>query len=287
MKKAEILKALEGQGDTSDFILRSQDEENTFLENYSKGKIDTAISEVHKRYDEDLFKLTGKHKDGSEKTYDFNKRVLSEYIGKVQDFETQISTLKEQVKNSGGDKHLKTELESVQKQFKEYKEEREAEKAQYEKKYQKTLIRAEITKALGEFKLKTMDEDVRKVFLDKVVDDLVSTAEFRDDALVFLDSEQKVLRNKNNSLNPYSPKEILSEKLKSIVDAERRVEGVDFSKAIEKDKDGKFKVNVTRPDAVKTKTQVSEWLVKDGGFKRNTPEYMAAYAELSKDLPMS
>ena len=285
MKKAEIITKMEGQSDTSEFILRSTEEENTFLENYSKGKVDTAISELHSKYDQDIFDLVGLRKEATEKTYDFNKRIVKSLLDKSKDFEVQITTLKEKIKNNTGDEHLKTELASVQKLFKDFKEQAESEKANIETKYQKTLNRADIEKYIPEFKLKPMDEDVKKVFLDKIIDELSSMAQRQDEVLVFVDKEGKILRNKNNSLNPYSAKELLAEKLKNIIEGERKVEGVDFDKAVEKDKDGKFKVNIVRPDSIKTKVQVSEWLVKDGGFKRNTPEYQAAYAELAKDLP--
>ena len=84
MKKTEILTKLEGQSDTSEFILRTPEEENTFLENHKKSVIDTEISAVHKKYDDDIFEITGQRKETSEKTYDFNKKVLKSFKEKVR-----------------------------------------------------------------------------------------------------------------------------------------------------------------------------------------------------------
>ena len=66
MKKDEVLKFIEEKGD-ADFIIRTGDEDKTFLENYGKKieeeVIPSKISELHNRYDEDVFTVTGMKKN--------------------------------------------------------------------------------------------------------------------------------------------------------------------------------------------------------------------------------
>lgn len=71
-------------------MLRTKEEDETFINNYEKTVLPNkvkeladkqtsdAIKEVHNRYDNDLFELTGERKNHDEKTYAFLKRKLTE-----------------------------------------------------------------------------------------------------------------------------------------------------------------------------------------------------------------
>lgn len=86
------------------FIVRTQAEEQSYLNTYKTqviaDEIPGKIKEVHDKYDEDLFSLTGKRKNHSEKTYDFVKRVFNELkTSKIEDpvLKEQLTTLQTQL----------------------------------------------------------------------------------------------------------------------------------------------------------------------------------------------
>ena len=66
MKRDEVLKTIESKGDI-DYVVRTAEEEKTFLENYGKKieeeVIPSKISDLHNRYDEDVFSVTGLKKN--------------------------------------------------------------------------------------------------------------------------------------------------------------------------------------------------------------------------------
>jgi hypothetical protein len=297
MKKDEVLKVLEtAKGDES-FIVRTEAEEKTFLENFGKQieeeKIPSKISELHNRYDEDVFSVTGMKKNPTEKTYDFIKRVLGEMKTKAEkssSLEVEIAKLNQQLKDGTGDKKTLADLEAVQRAYKELEEKSKSEVETLKKASEQKEIRYELTSALSGFNFKKgITEPVRKAFVDQVINELTSIAEFREGKLVFLDKAGNPMRNAHNTLNPYTAKELLDERLKEIVDAGRVINnGPDIENEVikEYDKTGKLiKAAIVVPDSVKTKVDLGEFLVKSK-ILRGTPEYNMLYAEYSKNLPI-
>lgn len=80
--KDEVIAGMQAEGR----IIRTKEEEETFLTNYEKNtipakvqaEIGAKVKAVHDQYDNDLFELTGEKKAPNEKTYDFMKRKLAE-----------------------------------------------------------------------------------------------------------------------------------------------------------------------------------------------------------------
>ena len=296
MKKDEVLKYVETKGDES-FIVRTEAEEKTFLDNFGKQieeeKIPSKISELHNRYDEDVFSVTGLKKNPTEKSYDFIKRVLGDLKTKAEkanSFETEIASLKKQLADGTGDKKTLADLEAVQRAYKELEEKSKGEVETLKKISEQKEIRYELTSALSGFNFKKgITEPVRKAFVDQVINELTSIAELRDGKLVFLDKAGNPMRNAHNTLNPYTAKELLDERLKEIVDVGRKIDGgpdIESEVIKEYDKNGKLtKAVIVIPDSVKTKVALGEFLIKSK-ILRNTPEYNMIYAEYSKNLPM-
>jgi hypothetical protein len=295
MKKDEALKYIESKGD-ADLIVRTADEDKTFLENHAKKVeeevIPGKISELHNRYDEDIFSVTGVRKNATEKTYDFTKRVLNEFKTKAEKadlLEKEIADLKKQIKDGTGDKKTLSDLEAVQKAYKELQENSAKEVGELKKQNEQREIRYEITSALSGYAYKKgITEPVRKAFIDQVINELTNTAEMREGKLVFLDKAGNPMRNAHNALNPYTAKELLDERLKEIIDMGQKLNGgPDIENEITKEFDkGKLKrVVLVIPDSVKTKTALGEYLVSHK-ILRGTEEYKVAYAEYSPSLPM-
>ncbi len=296
MKRDEVLKTIESKGDI-DYVVRTAEEEKTFLENYGKKieeeVIPSKISDLHNRYDEDVFSVTGLKKNPTEKSYDFIKRVLGDLKTKAEktsSFETEIASLKKQLADGTGDKKTLADLEAMQTAYKTLEESKTKEVDSLKKTAEQKEIRYELTSALSGFNFKKgITEPVRKAFVDQVINELSSVAELRDGKLVFIDKAGNPMRNAHNALNPYSAKELLDERLKEIVDVGRKIDnGPDIEGAIEKeyDKNGKLiKAAIVVPDSVKTKVDLGEFFIKSK-ILRNTPEYNMLYAEYGKNLPL-
>ena len=296
MKKDEVLKVLEtAKGDES-FVMRTEAEEKTFLENYGKKieeeVIPSKISELHTRYDDDIFSVTGLKKNPTEKTYDFTKRVLAEFKTKAEKssvLDKEIADLKKQIADGTGDKKTLADLEAVQKAYKELGDTKEKELKDLRTQFEKYKDESEILSASsGLIFKKNIPETAIKSLVKQVINDLSSIASRVDGSLVFL-KDGIPMRNMNNALKPYTADELLKERLKDVLDTGRKAEGgpgVETELMKEYDKSGKLtKISILVPDSVKTKVALGEFLVSQK-IMRGTPEYNMLYAEYSKDLPM-
>ena len=284
--KEEIQNFIKEKGDSPEnFIIRTSDEEKTYLENFKSAEIERAIapkiSEVHSRYDEDILSVTGLKKRPEEKTYDFNKRVLAELKSKADkhpELEAEIASLKEKV-GKNADAKILADLENVRAEFAAFKTSKEKEVEDLRKETELSRKRAIIEAEVNSFEYDTtVKEGVLKVYRDNVINALLQASEFRDNNLVFLDEKGNPLRNQNNSLAPYTANEIVGERLKDVIKQKRVIPGAP------KVGDPKTPPK-TVPDSVKSKVQLSQHLMSEG-YKRGTKEYDELYSELGKDLPL-
>jgi hypothetical protein len=290
MDKAEALKYIETKGD-SKFVIRTEEEEATFLINHAKEieekTIPTKIKAVHDQYDQDVLSITGLKKDQTEKTYDFLKRVINSYktdAEKAKILEGEIAELKK----SGTDKKTLADLEQVRKAYKELEEGKTKEITTLKTDFDKYKNKSEILSALSGMTFKkSIEEDVRQSFTDRVIEDLSNMSARQDGKLVFLNADGTVMRNVHNALEPYTAKELLDERLKSIKETGKPANGgpgLEQEITFEKDDKGNIKkVNIVIPATVQYKEDLSEFLVKSG-LLRESPEYLAAYRDYSPGL---
>jgi|WetSurMetagenome_2_1015567.scaffolds.fasta_scaffold00103_43 hypothetical protein len=295
MKKDEVLKVLEtAKGDES-FIVRTEAEDKTFLENYGKKieeeVIPSKISELHTRYDDDIFAVTGLKKNPTEKTYDFTKRVLSEFKTKAEKssvLEKEIGELKKQLADGTGDKKTLADLEAMQRAYKELEDTKTKEVTELRTQFEKYKDESEIVAATSGMAFKkNIPEAAIKSLMKQIISDLTSIASRQDGKLVFL-KDGVPMRNPHNALNPYTADELLKERLKDVIDIGRKAEGgpgLESEIVKEYDKDKKLtKVTLLIPDSVKTKEDLSKFLVSQK-LLRGTQEYLLAYKEYSENLP--
>jgi hypothetical protein len=295
MDKTEALKYIETQGDKK-FVVRTEEEETVFLTNHAKEveekNIGPKIGEVHSRYDEDIFAVTGLKKNPTEKTYDFVKRVMGEFKTKAEKssvLEKEIGDLKKQIADGTGDKKTLADLEAVQKAYKELEDTKNKEVNTLKTEHEKFRMKADILSARsGLVFKKNIPEAAINSLVDQVVNDLINVGAYQDNKLVFLENGVPK-RNPHNALNPYTANDLLKERLKDVLDAGRKIEGgPDIDKELTKefDKTGKLtKIAMVIPDSVKTKENLSRYLI-EAGLLRGTEEYTLAYKEYSANLPM-
>lgn len=283
--KEEIAKFIEEKGDSpTNFIIRTPDEEKTYLDNFKTAEVEKAIgpeiSKLHSHYDDDIFAITGLRKRPDQKTYDFAKEILSDFKGraeKVKEYEDEIKILREKIEK-GTDPKALADLEKVRQDYAALKEQSEREikelKSQFEMTEKKTILES----AANAFEYdSSISKNVLAVYKDTVINELLSKSEKRDNVLIFLDDQGNPMRNTAKNLAPYTAEEIIAERLKDVIKQKRVLPGVP--------KPGEPPAKVTTvPDTVKTKIDLGNWLMKEG-LKRGTDEYNKAYADLSKDLP--
>lgn len=283
MKKQDILTKLESDKGDTDYVLRSTPEEQTFLENYKKSVIeaefDPQTSKIYKGIDDDIFEVLNERKKPTEKTYDFLKTKLKDLKSraeKVADMEAEIASLK----LSKPDDAKLQEIRDLQNQIKKIKAQHDDELSAFAKKTQKSLIKSDIERGLMDLKIKTsIPDSVKQVYVDRIIDELADNAEMRDNVIVFLDGEKKALRNPA-TMAPYTARELLKEKMKDLLETGHAQPGVGIPKdvpVVEKDANGKLKVNIQLPGNITTREEWGKYLVKEMGLKTTTPEYREAY----------
>lgn len=116
----EVVPKLSSRG----FIVRSADEEKSFLTSYLQrndvrdGIVAPAIKDLHDRYDNDIFELTGERKGANEKTYDFLKRKITEIkASKIEDpvLKEQLTTLQRSLEDK--EKNHKKVVEDIESKY--------------------------------------------------------------------------------------------------------------------------------------------------------------------------
>ena len=295
MTKDEILAILETKGD-AEFVLRTADEDKTFLDNYAdevaEKRAKSYEGKLHQKYDDDFYALTGKRKPEGMRTFDFIKNewmTVAQKAEKAEDLLHEKADLEKKIKEGSTDKKLVADLEQVRREYEALKMESDQKIQTIQTEHERFKIRGEILKARSELSFNDkIPEAAREALVERVVDDLVSKAEFRETQLYFVDGEGNPMRNKNNALNPYTAKELLQEQLKDILREKRKESGPPISDEINKkfDASGKLSsVALMLPDSIKTREQLGEFLITKG-ILRGTPEYYLAYKEYGEGMPV-
>ena len=208
----------------------SKNDENTVIGN--------KIGALHGQYDADILSVTGVSKKDGEKSYDYAKRVLADYKGKVETLQKQIekgsndAELKQQLKDA---KALETQLRS---QLSEKEKELVNTKSDYDKQLKSVHVDYAFNAATSGLKFKSgITEAVAKTLVNAAKSEVLSkgTPDFVDDgkggkSLVFRDASGNILTNPANNLNPYSVSELLmSTSIKDVIDTGRKQNGTGTS----------------------------------------------------------
>lgn len=198
--------------------------------------IGTKIGALHGQYDADVLGITGIAKNGTEKSYDYVKRVLSEYKTKVESanaIQTQldkakadVAKLTKQIADGEGNEAIKQQLKDSKNQVTQLQSQLTAkdkeltdQKTKYESQIKSTHVDYAFAAATSGIKFKTgITDAVQKVLVQSAKAEVLAkgTPDFIDDGqggkkLVFRGTDGNVLNNPNNNLNPYTAEELLME----------------------------------------------------------------------------
>ena len=195
--------------------------------------------EIYGGLDADILAASGIAKNGTEKTFDYAKRVIGEIktqAGNAAELQTQVSELTKEkarldaiIAKGGADAETKRQLEqtkadlaNVTKQYTDLKTEYDNAKSEHEKALFGLKIDGEFSKATAGLKFKAdLPASVTSVLLKQAVDKVKGmNPEYIDDGnggkvLAFMENGTPK-RNPENNLRPYTAAELVSAELKTM-----------------------------------------------------------------------
>ena len=197
--------------------------------------------EIYGGLDADILAASGIAKNGTEKTYDYAKRVIGEIkekAGKLDESLKQIDALSAEkarlekvIADGGADAETKrqltqaqTDLASVTKSFTELKAQYDEQKENHVKELFRIKLDSEFSRAISGLKFRA---DIPQNVTDVIVSQAIAKVkgmypEYIDDGkggkiLAFKDAENgAIMRNPEKNLNPYTASELVEKELKTM-----------------------------------------------------------------------
>lgn len=201
--------------------------------------IGAKTGEIYGGLDADILAASGMAKEGTEKTYDYAKRVIGaikEQAGAVAGLQTQVADLTKEkarlekvIADGGSDaetkkalNQAKADLANVTKEYTELKTKFDAAETEHAKALMDVRMDGEFSKATAGLKFKgDLPVAVTSVLLNQAIAKVKGMSpEFIDDGtgkgtkvLAFKDSTGAVMRNPATNLNPYTAAELVQKEL--------------------------------------------------------------------------
>lgn len=197
--------------------------------------------EIYGGLDADILAASGIAKNGTEKTYDYAKRVigeikekagkLDESLKQINELSTEKARLEKVIADGGADAETKrqltqaqTDLASVTKSFTDLKTQYDAQKEEHVKELFGIKLDSEFSRATSGLKFKA---DIPQSVTDVIVSQAIAKVkgmypEYIDDGkggkiLAFKDAENgAIMRNPEKNLNPYTASELVEKELKTM-----------------------------------------------------------------------
>lgn len=197
--------------------------------------------EIYGGLDADILAASGIAKNGTEKTYDYAKRVigeikekagkLDESLKQINELSTEKARLEKVIADGGADAETKrqltqaqTDLASVTKSFTDLKTQYDAQKEEHVKELFGIKLDSEFSRATSGLKFKA---DIPQSVTDVIVSQAIAKVkgmypEYIDDGkggkiLAFKDAENgAIMRNPEKNLNPYTASELVERELKTM-----------------------------------------------------------------------
>ena len=231
----ELLKAntaLAGLSDAqiSSIVEMSQNDEATV--------IGQKTGEIYGGLDADILAASGIAKEGTEKTYDYAKRVIAKIKGEAgnnAELQSQISELTkeknrlEEAVRKGGDAELRRELDkakadlaNVTGEYTALKTKYDTDKADHEKALFGMKVDGELAKATAGLKFKAdLPASVTEVLLQQALSKVKSfNPEYIDDGnggkVLAFNQNGATMRNPENNLRPYTAAELITKELRTM-----------------------------------------------------------------------
>ena len=213
--------------------------------------IGTKIGALHGQYDTDIFNITNTPKNNGEKSYDYLKRILSDYKNKADATSAiqtkldaankEVSELKTKIEKGSQDAVLKQQLRDaqnqviqLQSQLTKKQEELTTKEAEYKSEIKSAQVDFAFTNAVSGIKFKDgVSESVQKILINAAKNEILAkgTPDFIEGSdgnkkFVLRDENNNTINNPKNNLNPYTLKELIMEtSLKDVIDTGKQQPG--------------------------------------------------------------
>lgn len=211
----------------------------TLSQNDEDSVIGQKTGEIYGGLDNDILSASGIAKNGTEKTYDYAKRVIgeikaqagnaTELQGKVDALTAEKTRLEGIIAKGGSDAETKRQLETaradlanVTRQFNELKTKYDTAEADHTKAIFDLHLSGDLAAASAGLKFKAgLPKSATDVLLQQAIQTVKGmNPEYVDNGkggktLVFMENGA-IKRNPNNALNPYTAGELLTDTLKSM-----------------------------------------------------------------------
>jgi hypothetical protein len=268
---------LVGAVKSASYVVRTADEETQF--------IGTKTKEIYDGLDKDIFDTTGIQRNPTEKTYEYNKRVLGSLKEATTPLQTKIADLEKQIKDGNGNETLVAQLEALQAKETKYQEQlTQKDTALFQKD-----VKLDIRDGVRGIKFDpTVKDSVVKVLVDNATTAIINMAKQQQNAdgtttVVYIRDGKTVLNDKDQ---PADAAYILTDMLKDVVDAGHQGNGGGANPAGNPNpapRPGAIPTSV--PATVKTQSQLIIHL-KELGLKDGSKEFDDAFDKFSTGLPL-
>lgn len=208
----------------------------TLSQNDEAAVIAKKTSDIYGGLDADILVASGVEKSGGEKTYDYAKRVIGTLkksvdgakgnADKIATLEAEKAKLQAELEKGGGEELQKqlnqsqTDLKSVMEKYNTLKENYDKAQSDFAAKLLNTRLDADLAGAAKGLKIKSgIPSAAAEILMKQAFAKLkASRPEYMENAdgtqsLIFKDADGAVMRNPNNTLNPYTAAELLRKEL--------------------------------------------------------------------------
>jgi len=234
-----------------------EDEYTAAVSKVETDAINRTTSEIYNNIDKDLESFGYKKETPEEKTYDRNKKVITNLHAKVKDLE-------EKAKSNSGDAVLKQQLEAAQAAEKEAKEKLNG----IQKDYKIEKIRSNVESGLSG---KSYRKDFPKILIESTIktqkDSLINNAEYTAEGKIYFKGEDGKAILKTGTSDFATAGDILSERLKDLFDnggdpgsGSGSTPPIGTNTGV-KNPEGK---DIVVPETIKTKIALHDYLKKQG-----------------------
>jgi len=242
--------------------------------------------EIYDNFDRDIAEATGFKKEGTEKTYDFNKRVLATLKKDATDRQTKIADLEKSIAEGSGNATMQAQLADLQKKEADYQKTITDKDTQLFQKDVKLDIRDGLRDLTFDPSVK---DSVKKVMINNATDQILAMATTEKDAA----GKESIRYVRNGEVvlhkgQPATAADLLTEQLADLLDAGHQGQGGGSKGDPTPPRvgpDGKVIVPAARPATLKNQGDVLDWLIKLG-VPQNTDEFDKAFDTHAKGLPM-
>lgn len=258
--------------------------------------INTKIGEHHGLIEKDVEEASGVKKNNGEKSYDYVKRVITDFKTKtvvptelqtkITTQESKIADLEKKIAEGKGNeavaqklKDAEDKLNALNTQYETDKTTWATEKTTWAVEKSNIEVQSALKEATVSLKFKagypdsvqkTLVKSAKETILGQYKADFVQTGD--ESILVFRDQKGEIVRNKANGLNPYTAAELVSEQLKDALDTGQKQAGAGSTPPAP----GKEVIDVADVSAAKTQIEADELIIKhllQKGLVRGTAEF--------------